>query len=134
MLLTGAFASAAGVFYSGHVWAGAIAALVAGGLVGLLHAYLCVTLRVDQLVSGLAINLATAGLTAFWARVIFATSSVQQLQGFAPIGISSVERYSYPWTAPVRSRLTGLLSVSLSSPRYLLTISQQPRFILKGGR
>ena len=87
MLLTGAFASAAGVFYSGHVWAGAIAALIAGGIVGLLHAYLCVTLRVDQLVSGLAINLATAGLTAFWARIIFATGNAQQLQGFTPIGI-----------------------------------------------
>jgi len=49
MILTGAFSSAAGVFYTGHVWMGVLAALIAGGLVGLLHAYLCVTLRVDQL-------------------------------------------------------------------------------------
>jgi len=87
MILTGAFSSAAGVFYTGHVWMGVLAALIAGGLVGLLHAYLCVTLRVDQLVSGLAINLAVGGLTAFWARVVFASSNVQQLQGFTTIGI-----------------------------------------------
>lgn len=87
MILTGAFVSAVGVFYTGHVWVGAIAALIAGGLVGLLHAYLCVTLRVDQLVSGLAINLATGGLTAFWARVVFASGNAQQLQGFTTIGI-----------------------------------------------
>ena len=89
MMLTGAFISAAGVFYSGNAWVGILAALIAGGLVGLLHAYLCVTLRVDQLVSGLAINLATAGLTAFWARVVFASGNVQQLQGFTTIGIPS---------------------------------------------
>ena len=80
MLLTGAFVSAAVVFFIGDVWVGTLAALVAGGLVGLLHAYLCITLRVDQLVSGLAINLATAGLTAFWARVIFETNSTQQFK------------------------------------------------------
>ncbi len=87
MLLTGAFVSAVGVFFTGNVWLGTLAALVAGGLVGLLHAYLCVTMRVDQLVSGLAINLAAAGLTAFWARVIFESNSAQKFQGFSPIGI-----------------------------------------------
>lgn len=87
MMLAGAFTSATGVFLSGNVWVGTLTALIAGGLVGLLHAYLCVTLRVDQLVSGLAINLASAGLTAFWARVVFASGNVQQLQGFTTIGI-----------------------------------------------
>ncbi len=87
MLLTGAFVSAAVVLFTGNVWLGILAVLITGGLIGFLHAYLCVSLRVDQLVSGLAINLAAAGLTAFWARVIFDTNSTQQLQGFAPIGI-----------------------------------------------
>jgi simple sugar transport system permease protein len=87
MILTGAFVSAAGVFFSGNVLVGTIAALIAGGLVGLLHAYLCVTLRVNQLVSGLAINLTAGGLTAFWARVVFATGNAQQLQGFTTVGI-----------------------------------------------
>lgn len=87
MILTGAFISATGVFWSDNVWVGIIATLIAGGLVGLLHAYLCVSLRVDQLVSGLAINLAAAGLTAFGARVVFATGNTQQLPGFETIGI-----------------------------------------------
>ncbi|HEY9885279.1 MAG TPA: hypothetical protein V6C98_16855, partial [Thermosynechococcaceae cyanobacterium] len=63
MLLTGAFVGAAATFYSNqNVWLGIFAAVVSGGLVGLLHAYLCVTLKVNQLVSGLAINLSAAGL------------------------------------------------------------------------
>ncbi len=79
MLLTGAFTSAAATFYSGNVWVGIFAALVAGGLVGLLHAFLCVTLRVNQLVSGLAINLVAGGLTAFLGRLIFSGSNTQRL-------------------------------------------------------
>lgn len=83
MLLTGAFASGAATFYTNNVWVGMVAALIAGGLVGLLHAFLCVSLRVDQLVSGLAINLVAAGLTSFLSRLVF--SGTQQLPGIMPI-------------------------------------------------
>jgi simple sugar transport system permease protein len=87
MLLSGAFASAAGAFFTGNVWLGILSAILVGGLVGLLHAYLCVTLRVDQLVSGLAINLTAAGLTSFWSRVLFSSGQAQQLPGIQIIGI-----------------------------------------------
>ncbi len=87
MLLTGAFTSAAATFYTGNVWLGVLAALVFGGLVGLLHAFLCVTWRVDQLVSGLAINLVASGLTSFLARLVFHGGSAQRLPGIEPISI-----------------------------------------------
>ncbi|MBH8562995.1 ABC transporter permease [Nostoc sp. CENA67] len=85
MLLTGAFTSAVATFYTGNVWLGVLAALLAGGLVGLLHAFLCVTLRVDQLVSGLAINLVTAGFTSFLARLVFNGGSAGRLPGIDAI-------------------------------------------------
>ncbi|MEW5857968.1 MAG: ABC transporter permease [Cyanobacteriota bacterium] len=91
MLLSGAFASAAGAFFTGNVWLGMLLAIVVGGLVGLLHAYLCVTLRVDQLVSGLAINLTAAGLTSFWSRVLFNSGQAQQLPGIQIIGIPGLQ-------------------------------------------
>ncbi|WP_421656879.1 ABC transporter permease [Leptothermofonsia sp. ETS-13] len=88
MLLTGAFVSAAATFYvGGNGWLGILAALVAGGLVGLLHAFLCVTLKVDQLVSGLAINLSAAGLTAFMSRLMFTSETTQRLPGMDAIAI-----------------------------------------------
>jgi len=87
MLLTGAFASSAATFYTENFWFGVFAALIAGGLVGLLHAFLSVTLRVDQLVSGLAINLVAAGLTSFLARLVFHGSSTQRMVGIEPIMI-----------------------------------------------
>ncbi|MEP0751687.1 ABC transporter permease [Trichocoleus sp. Lan] len=91
MLLSGAFASAAGAFFTGNVWLGMLLAIVVGGLVGLLHAYLCVTLRVDQLVSGLAINLTAAGLTSFWSRVLFNSGQAQQLPGIQISGILGLQ-------------------------------------------
>jgi len=92
MLLTGAFVSAATVFYTGSVWVAILAALIVGGLVGLLHAYLCVTLRVDQLVSGLAINLSAAGLTAFLSRLVFNSKTSQPLQGLDAIAIPGLSQ------------------------------------------
>lgn len=91
MLLAGAFSSAAGAFFTGNVWLGLLLAIVVGGLVGLLHAYLCVTLRIDQLVSGLAINLTAAGLTSFWSRVLFNSGQAQSLPGIQPIGIPGLQ-------------------------------------------
>lgn len=87
MLLAGAFASAAGAFFSGNVWVGMLLAIAVGGIVGILHAYLCVTLRVDQLVSGLAINLTVAGLTSFWSRILFNSGQAQTLPSINTIGI-----------------------------------------------
>jgi general nucleoside transport system permease protein len=87
LLLTGAFVSASVTFYTGNVWVGTVAAVAIGGLVGLLHAYLSVSLRVDQLVSGLAINLSVAGLTAFGSRLVFSSGTTQKLAGITSIAI-----------------------------------------------
>lgn len=87
MLLTGAFASAAATFYSNNVWLGVLVAIIAGGLVGLLHALLSVSWCVDGLVSGLAINLVAAGLTSFIARLIFSGGGAQKLLGIEAIAI-----------------------------------------------
>jgi simple sugar transport system permease protein len=93
MLLTGGFVSAAVTFYAGgNVWLGILAALAAGALVGLLHAFLCVTLRVDQLVSGLAINLSAAGLTAFMSRLVFTKETTQKLPGLPEIALPGLSR------------------------------------------
>ena len=44
---------------------------------GIVHAYLCVSLGVNQLVSGLAINLTAAGLTTYGARLLFDSGTVE---------------------------------------------------------
>ncbi len=91
MLLAGAFASAVATFSTGSVLVGIVAAFLAGGAIGLLHAALCVSLRVNQLVSGLAINLAAAGLTAFLSRLVFKQEAVQSLPPLPTIAIPGLQ-------------------------------------------
>lgn len=64
MMLMGAM-TAYGVAYStGNAWIGLLAAAVVGMLLALLHAFVTVTLRADQVVSGLALTFVGTGLSA----------------------------------------------------------------------
>jgi simple sugar transport system permease protein len=47
------------------VWAGVLTAMLVGGLLALIHAFLTITLRADQTVSGLALTIFGAGLASF---------------------------------------------------------------------
>ncbi|QPC94559.1 ABC transporter permease [Mesorhizobium sp. INR15] len=71
MMLWGAFGAAAGTYLTGSPVVGLVAGILLGAAAGLLLALLCVTLAVNQLVAGIAINLLCAGLTAFLARATF---------------------------------------------------------------
>jgi general nucleoside transport system permease protein len=48
-----------------------IAAILTGGLMGLLHAVLSVTYKVDQIIGGTVINILAVGLTGFLNRQMF---------------------------------------------------------------
>lgn len=47
-----------------------LVSVAVGGLLGLLHAVLCVTFRTDQIISGVAINLLAIGITSFLRRQV----------------------------------------------------------------
>ena len=49
----------------GSPWAGVAAAVIAGALLALIHAFLTVTLRANQVVSGLAVTLFGTGLSGY---------------------------------------------------------------------
>jgi ABC-type uncharacterized transport system permease subunit len=63
LMLTGAYVAVAAGQGSGLV--GLCAAVLAGGLLGLLHAFLTQRTRMDHVVSGLGINLLAAGATRY---------------------------------------------------------------------
>jgi general nucleoside transport system permease protein len=50
---------------------GLLAALLTGGLLGLLHAVLSVTFKVDQIIGGTVINILAVGITGFLERQFF---------------------------------------------------------------
>jgi simple sugar transport system permease protein len=50
---------------------GVVVAILSGGLMGLLHAWLSVTFKVEQIIGGTVINILAIGITGFLNRQIF---------------------------------------------------------------
>ena len=71
MMLVGAFFGVVVTLATGNVWLGVVAAIVAGVLLSAIHAFASVTLRMDQVVSGTALNILALGLTGFLMEVIY---------------------------------------------------------------
>ena len=65
MMIMGAVTAFAAAFHSGSALAGLLVALVVGGLLALIHAFLTISLRADQTVSGLALTIFGSGLASF---------------------------------------------------------------------
>lgn len=68
MMLVGAVAGFATAFSLGNAWVGVGAAILAGGAMALIHAFLSVTLRANQVVSGLALTLFGTGLSGYLGK------------------------------------------------------------------
>jgi len=71
IMLVGAFFGVVVTLATGNVWVGVLAAILAGVLLSAIHAFASVTLRMDQVVSGTALNILALGLTGFVMEVIY---------------------------------------------------------------
>jgi len=63
---------------------GVIAAIAAGVLISLLHAWLSISVRADQIISGTIINITALGLTSYLNRLIKPFDSAGTFQSFRP--------------------------------------------------
>lgn len=63
---------------------GLLAAIVAGVLISLLHAWLSVTVRADQIISGTIINITALGVTSYLNRLISPFGSAGTFRSFKP--------------------------------------------------
>jgi simple sugar transport system permease protein len=68
MMLIGALAAFAATQSLQSLWLGMLIAMLAGGLFAMIHGFFTITLRVNQVVSGLALTLFGIGLTNFLGR------------------------------------------------------------------
>ena len=71
MMLMGAFFAVWGSIWSGSWVVGLLTAMIFGGLLALVHAFFCIHLRADQIVSGFAVNLLALGLTGYLFSAIY---------------------------------------------------------------
>ena len=65
IMLTGAMAAVASATLTHNLYIGLLVAILTGAILGAIHAVLVIRFKVDQIVSGTAINIIGAGLTNF---------------------------------------------------------------------
>lgn len=70
MMLTGAVTGFLAAKSTGSPWLGVLAALVAGALLASIHAFLTISLRANQVGSGLALTIFGSGLSAYLGRPV----------------------------------------------------------------
>lgn len=83
MMLMGAMTAFGTAHATGNPWLGLLAAAGAGGLLALLHAFVTVTLRADQVVSGLALTFVGTGLSAVLGAPLVEVRQAPRLPSFA---------------------------------------------------
>ena len=74
-MLFGAFCAALGSYYSGSPWLGVLAGCAGGVVLAMLYAVSAIRFRADQVVVGIAVNLLVIGVTRFFLRLAFDSSS-----------------------------------------------------------
>ena len=87
MMLIGAFFAVWGADVTGTWILGLAIGIGAGGLMGLLHAFFSISLRADQIVGGMAINLLALGLTTYLFIKIYGAEGT-------PTGLSTIPNVS----------------------------------------
>ena len=112
-MIVGAFFGFLGLHLTGNVWAGVLLAGFAGGLGGLLHGFLCITLRGNQVVSGLAITILGLGLADYLGAPYLGVTT----KGFEPFAVPVLS--TIPVLGQVFFRQDALVYISYALPPLL---------------
>jgi len=99
MMLTGAFFAVWADLNWHNAWLAALVAVIAGGLMALIHGVVSIRFRADQIVSGIAINIFAAGLTVYLVRTIY---------GLQDVGHVGQSELLPNWNVPVLSTIPFL--------------------------
>jgi ABC-type uncharacterized transport system permease subunit len=90
LMLIGAVTTCITYLHTESVLLSILAAFIASGLLGLIHAFLSITLRSNQVVSGLGITLFGTGLSAYLGKSVSGT----------PLPVS-VPKLNFAWIEPI---------------------------------
>jgi general nucleoside transport system permease protein len=111
MMIIGTFFGAVGAYHYGP-FGGALCAVLAGCGFALIHAVVTVTFRVDQIVSGVALNLLAVGLTRFLNLLIFGVATQSPgVSGFPQVSIPGLA--AMPALAALTTGISPLIPLTL---------------------
>ncbi|MGQ9631524.1 MAG: ABC transporter permease [bacterium] len=106
MMLMGALSGFAAALYTQNIWLGVASAMLTGGSLALVHALFVVSLRVNQVVSGLALTILGTGLSNYLGRPLLGKVAVK----FGTLKIPLLERI--PFVGEVFFRQSALVYLS----------------------
>ena len=115
MMLTGAFFAVYADLHLHNPWLATLVAMIAGGLMALIHAVVSIRFRADQIVSGIAINIFAAGLTVFLINRLYGVQDVghvsqaESLPNIVVPGLSKI-----PFLGPVLFDQNVIVYVALA--------------------
>ena len=90
MMLMGAFFGFLGADKTGDWWWGIVTGVVAGAALALVHAFIAIHLRADQIVSGFAVNFLALGVTGYFFIEVYTDQGT-------PGDISTIPSVSLTW-------------------------------------
>lgn len=79
MMLTAAFVSTVFASLSHNLWIGVLSGIIAGGLMGLIHAILSIKYKINQIISGTVINIFATGITSYLSSKFLQKTAFQFL-------------------------------------------------------
>ena len=107
-MLMGAVAGFSATLSTGNPWIGLVAAMIAGGLMALLHAIVTISLRADQVVSGLALTFLGTGLARVLGEGLTNTDVARLPSAHDPAPLEHPDPRPDPLQGPERPRLRRL--------------------------
>ena len=145
IMLLGAFFGALSAYYSNSWFIGLLVSILVGASIGLLHAYISIDCRGDQIISGTGINVVAVGLTNMLLKTIFkhagTTPNVPPIPHDMPGGLNILDLFSLllpfflwwfyyytPWGLRTRSvgedpEVSEIMGISVRKVRYISVIT-----------
>ena len=147
MMLSGAFGGFMGAYYTNSLWLGVLSAILAGLLVSALVGLLAIILQIDQTVSGLTVNIFTAGLTFYLYRTLFPNVGATNIPALKPFSVFQIpflsdipiigkilfSQYALSYLAFFLMLLVAFYLYRTKSGLILRTLGENPRVVdMKG--
>jgi general nucleoside transport system permease protein len=123
MMLTGAFFAVLGADKLGNWFWGIVSAVIAGGLMALIHAFVSIHLRADQIVSGTGINFLALGVTGYFFFKVYGEQgtpgSISQVPDQPHLGFLT----HIPWAGHFLFQVFGTLNLLIWFAFLMLIVS-----------
>ena len=137
MMRLGAFFAAAATLATGNPWLGLGAGMIAGALAALLHGWLSIRWRSDQVVSGVAINLVALGGVTFLVEALYGRTDTEPSATIGKLVVPWLEELpllrvlsGHSWLAYIALLVPVALHVLLSRPPLglrILAVGEKPQ-------